>query len=144
MALNLSDKKKPLVSETRRRSPKAVFLDSLQSQISLLDDPSYKISRYRYTDHEDDNGKTARNKKLIAATPRKWWWQEEDGTFMLELRYGSSYALEIEAGKSSIICGPSESDVREVLEQVIKMVENGQLDKQIADCKEKARRRVKA
>jgi hypothetical protein len=144
MELKLSSKKKPLVSETRRPSPRQVMLTGIKNQLALLADPSFKVSRYRYVDDFDNDGNKTRVKRMIAATPRKWWFEDADGLFYLELRYGSSYVLALEDGKPSICCGDQEDDVVDVLNYVKGLVESGDLDDKINALKAKARRREKS
>ncbi|WP_417794674.1 hypothetical protein [Terasakiella pusilla] len=141
--LKFSDNKRPTVQESRRKKGSDVVIEGIENQIALLQDPSFKVERYRYTDHRNEDGSVSRKKKLIAAKPRKWYWKNDDDIYFVELRYGSSYIFEVEAGKPSIECGPEKQDIVEVLETVKKMIIEGKLDKQIADCKDRARRRVK-
>jgi|GEM_PF-5865155 len=140
MELKLSKQRKPLVSESRRPKPRDIVLGGIDNQLGLLADPSYKVSRYRYSDDGDGN----RVKRMIAAKPRQWWFCDENGQYHVELRYGSSYVLELEQGKPSIMCGDTVDDVVDVLKHVRMMVGNGDLDQQINALKQKAKRREKS
>lgn len=141
--LKFSDNKRPTVQEKRRKKGVDVMVDGIENQIAFINDPSFKVERYRYVNSEDEDGNIIKKKKLVAAKPRPWFWKNDDGIYFVELRYGSSYVFEVEAGKPSIECGPDKSDIVEVLETIKKMIIDGNLDQQIADCKDRARRRVK-
>ncbi|WP_051610312.1 hypothetical protein [Terasakiella pusilla] len=141
--LKFSTQNRPTVQQKRRKKGEDVMIEGIENQIALINDPSYKIERYRYVNHEDENGNIIKKKKLVAAKPREWFWKNEAGIWLVELRYGSSYIFEIEPGKPSIECGSNKQDIVEVLETIKKMILEGKLDKQIADCKDRARRRVK-
>ncbi|WP_135080524.1 DUF6641 family protein [Terasakiella sp. SH-1] len=142
MELKLSKKRKPLAVVTRRPTPRQVVSNGIIHQLGLLRDPSYKVERYRYVTEQED-GEPVRRKRPVKSAPRKWFF-EVDGKWYVEVRYGSSYVLEIEPGCPSVECGDSQEDVITVLEHLLDMVENGDLDDQIAVLKEKAKRREKA
>jgi hypothetical protein len=141
--LKFSTQNRPTVQEKRRKKGADVMIEGLENQIALINDPTFKVERYRYVNNEDADGNITKKKKLVAAKPREWFWKNEDGIWLIELRYGSSYVFEVEPGKPSVECGPSKQDIVEVLETVKEMISEGKLDKQIADCKDRARRRVK-
>ncbi|WP_417794710.1 hypothetical protein [Terasakiella pusilla] len=141
--LKFSDQSRPTVQQKRRKKGSDVMVEGIENQIAFINDPTFKIERYRYVDHENEDGTISRKKKLIAAKPREWFWKNEADIWMVELRYGSSYIFEVDPGKPSIECGPKKQDIVEVLETVKKMIVAGKLDRQIADCKDRARRRVK-
>ncbi|GGF75944.1 hypothetical protein GCM10011332_32410 [Terasakiella brassicae] len=141
--LKFSTQNRPTVQQKRRRKGSDVMLEGIENQIAFINDPTFTIERYRYVNSEDELENITKKKKLVAAKPRPWFWQDESGSWFVELRYGSSYTFEVEKGMPSIECGPDKSDIVEVLETVKKMIIEGKLDKQIADCKDRARRRVK-
>lgn len=142
MELKLSKKRKPLKAVTRRPTPRQVVSNGIIHQLGLLRDPSYKVERYRYCTEIED-GEPVRRKRLVKSPPRRWYF-EADNKWYLEVRYGSSYVLEIAPGCPSIECGNTQEDVITVLEHLLDMVENGDLDDQIAVLKEKAKRREEA
>lgn len=128
MELKLSKKRKPLKAITRRPTPRQVVTNGIIHQLGLLRDPSYKVERYRYvTEHED--GEPVRRKRLVKSAPRKWYF-EVDGKWYIEVRYGSSYVLELENGCPSTECDTKE-DLIPTLEHLLDMVERGDLDDQI-------------
>ena len=141
--LKFSDQSRPTVQEKRKRKGADVMVEGIENQIAFITDSTFTIERWRYVNSEDEFGNITKKKKLVAAKPRPWFWQDENGTWFVELRYGSSYTFEVEKGKPSIECGPEKKDIVEVLETVKKMILAGKLDRQIADCKDRARRRVK-
>lgn len=138
--LKLTDAKRPLVAETRKKSAREVVLEGIKHQIALLNDSTYKVERVRYT--KDADGNYVR--KAVAAPPKPWWWKSDDTTLMVQIKYGSSTVVEIELGKPTIVCGKTEKDVIGVLGQVADAVKAGKLDSQIDAAKGKARRSKKA
>lgn len=141
--LKFSTHTRPTVQEKRKRKGIDVMVEGIENQVAFINDSTFTIERYRYVNSEDELWNITKKKKLVAAKPRPWFWQDENGIWFVELRYGSSYTFEVEKGKPSIECGPDKQDIVEVLETVKKMILAGKLDKQIADCKDRARRRVK-
>lgn len=133
--LKLSDIKRPLVAETRKKSTRDVVADAILHQISLLKNPEYVIERTRYT--KDDQGTYGR--KVVALPPKPWWWQAVDGTMLVQVKYGSSTIVELEAGKPTIIAGKSTKDVEAVLTQVAEAVKAGKLDAQIDAARTRAK-----
>lgn len=138
--LKLTDAKRPLVAETRRKTGREVVIDGIQHQIALLNDSTYKVERVRYAKDGDGNY----SRKAVAAPPKPWWWTAGDGSKMVQIKYGSSTIVEIEAGKPTIVCGKTDKDVIKVLEQVAEAVKAGKLDAQIDTAKTKAQRSKKA
>lgn len=137
--LNLSDAKRPLVSEIRRKTAREVVLDGIGHQIGLLTDKAYTVERTRYSKNAD--GTSCR--KVIAAPPKPWFWRATDGTIMVQVRYGHAVVVEIEPGKPTIIAGKLEKDAVSVLTQVVEAVKTGKLDPQIEAAKMKAQRNRK-
>lgn len=137
--LKLTDAKRPLVAETRKKSGRDVVLDGIQHQIALMNDPNYKVERTRYT--KDEQGSYCR--KAVAAPPKPWWWKTGDGTMMVQIKYGSSTVVELEPGKPTIVAGKAAKDVIAVLTQVADAVKAGKLDAQIDAAKGKAKRSKK-
>lgn len=137
--LKLSDAKRPLVAETRKKSGRDVVLDGIQHQIGLLNDPNYTVERVRYA--KDAEGNYTR--KSVAAPPKPWWWKSGDGTMMVQVKYGSSTTVELEPSKPTIIAGKVTKDVIAVLTQVADAVKAGKLDAQIDAAKAKAKRSKK-
>ncbi|WP_242443018.1 DUF6641 family protein [Magnetospirillum sp. 15-1] len=131
-----SDAKRPLVSETRRKTGREVVLDGIQHQLALLKDSTYKIERTKYV--RSESGESLR--QTITAPPRPWWWQASDGVFLVQIRYGHSVVLELEEGKPTIIGTKDIKSVSEILTQVADAVKAGKLDKQIEMAREKAKR----
>ncbi len=138
--LKLSDAKRPLVAETRKKSGRDVVLDGIQNQLGLLNDQNFKVERVRYA--KDAEGNYTR--KSVAAPPKPWWWVANDGTHMVQIKYGSSTVVELEPGKGTIIAGKSTKDMVNVLTQVADAVKAGKLDAQIDAAKGKAKRSKKA
>jgi hypothetical protein len=133
----LTDTKRPLVSETRRKTAREVVLDGITHQIGLLSDANYKVERTRYV----KNGDGGPSRKSVSAPPKPWWWQAGDGTMLTQIKYGHGTAVEIEPGKPTIIAGKSSKDVIKVLEQVREAVVAGHLDIQIEAAQAKAKLR---
>lgn len=137
--LKLSDARRPLVSEIRRKSARDVVLDGIQHQIALLTDKTYKVERTRYI--KDAEGNSTR--KVVAAPPKPWFWRTADGTIMVQIRYGHAVVVELEPSKPTIITGKSEKDAVSVLTQVVEAVKSGKLDPQIEAAKAKAKKNRK-
>lgn len=135
--LKLTDAKRPLVSETRRKTAREVVLDGIQHQIAALNDSGYKVERVRYTKELDGT----QVRKAVSAPPKPWWWVANDGTHMVQVRYGSSTVVELEQGKPTILAGKTSKDVAAVLAQVADAISAGKLDAQIDAAKTKAKRR---
>lgn len=138
--LKLTDAKRPLVAETRKKNGRDVVLDGIHHQIALLNDPNYKVERIRYAKGADGN----HVRKPVSAPPKPWWWVTGDGIYMVQIKYGSSTAVELEPGKPTIVTGKAAKDVVSVLEQVADAVSAGKLDNQIDTAKGKAKRSKKA
>lgn len=138
--LKLTDARRPLVAETRKKTGREVVLEGITHQVALLNDPGYKVERTRYS--KDEQG--AYSRKSIAAAPKPWWWKAADGTMMVQVKYGSSTIVEIEPGKPTIITGKTEKEVIAVLSQITEVVKAGKLDTQIEAAKVKAKRSKKA
>lgn len=136
--LKFSDAKRPLISETRKKSARDVVIDGIQHQIALLSDQNYKVERTRYSKNADGTS----NRKMVAAPPKPWFWKSQDG-FLVQIRYGHAVVVEIQPGKSSILAGKAEKDVIAVLTQVVQAVKGGELDTQIEAAKAKAQRNRK-
>lgn len=132
----LTTETRPLVSETRKKSAREIVLEGIGHQIALLKDPGYKVERVRYA--KDDEGNYSR--KIISAPPRAWWWKADDGNLRVQIRYGSSQVVELEAGKPTIIGGKSEAELIKVLEQIATDIGAGKLDAAIDAAKERAKR----
>lgn len=138
--LKLTDAKRPLVAETRKKSGRDVVLDGIQNQLGLLNNSEFKVERVRYA--KDAEGNYTR--KSVAAPPKPWWWKTGDGTIMVQIKYGSSTVVELEPGKPTIVAGKAAKDVIAVLTQVADAVKAGKLDAQIDLAKAKAKRSKKA
>jgi len=141
MTFKFSTKKKPLAVETRLKSGRKIMIDGIKNQIKAIEDPEFSILRNRYHDHKNEDGTVTRKKSQVAVRPRKWWWMDDDGTYYLELRYGASTTFEPEPGKSSIVCGDTIEGVLLALRNAQHYVEKGFWDEQIANYKERSRRR---
>ena len=134
--LKFSDAKRPLISETRKKSARDVVIDGIQHQIGLLGDANYTVERTRYTKDSDGNA----IRKSVAAPPKPWFWKSVDGNIMVQIRYGHAVVVEIQPGKPSIQAGKTEKEVITVLTQVVQAVKTGELDAQIEAAKMKAKR----
>ena len=132
--LKLTADRRPLVSETRRKSGREIILDGIRQQICLLSDAAYKVERIRYV--KDETGKSIRT--VITAPPKPWWWNA-NGSLLVQIKYGHASVVEIEPGKPTVVAGKSQKDVISVLTEISKAVQDGHLDAQIAAAKEKAR-----
>lgn len=132
----LTAETRPLVAETRKKSAREIVLEGIGHQIALLKDPGYKIERVRYS--KDEEGNYAR--KIVSAPPRAWWWKGDDGNLRVQIRYGSSQVVELEAGKPTILGGKNESELIKLLEQIAADIGAGKLDAQIDAAKDRAKR----
>jgi len=133
--LKLSDAKRPLVAETRRKTGRDVVLDGIMHQIELVKNPAYTVERSRYI-----KGETGSFRQTIARPPKPWFWSAADGTKLVQVKYGHSAVVEIEPAKPTIVAGKTEKDLIGVLEQVASAVKAGNLDSQIDAAKAKAKR----
>lgn len=142
--LKYSKKRKPLAVEARRPSPRQVVTSGIDHQIEFLKDENYRVERYRYVNKVDESGETIRRKQLSKAKPRAWWFQDSDGLYYTQVRYGSSYVMHLKEGFETLECGKTKQSVIDTLLKVRVMVENGELDEQLAAIKKKAQKREKA
>lgn len=101
----LTDSRRPLRADIRRKSGREVLLAAIDRQLYLL----------------------GQNFDGYQRAPRVWWWRAEDGSYLVELRY-SSVLLELEAGKPSILAGSTKADVERVLRELGDAVRRGDLD----------------
>lgn len=136
LGLKLSDAKRPLVSDTRKKTAREVVLDGIGHQIAALSTDGYTVTRTRCV--RDAEGKHSR--ASVSAPPKPWWWQDADGTYLCQIKYGSSQVIEIEAGKGTIVCGKDTASVSKVLGTIKGAVEKGMLDTQIDAARAKTRR----
>jgi hypothetical protein len=134
--LKLTDAKRPLVSETRKKSGREVVLDGITHQIGLLNDQNYTVERTRYVKSEAGN-----TRKTVRRPPTPWFWTASDGNMLVQVRYGHATTIEIEPGKPTIVGGKTRKDVIKVLEQVAAAVKEGHLDAQVDAAKAKAKHR---
>jgi hypothetical protein len=137
--LTLSEAPRPNAAQRRSKNPRQVVLDGIEAQLALLKNPDHSVERTRYV-KVVQGGETKTVKKNVRSKPRPWFWLSDEGTYLVQLRYGSSIALEIEPGKPSIVAGKLVKDVEKVFQQVTVAVKAGDLDKQIAVAKGKAKR----
>jgi len=133
--LKLTDAKRPLVAETRRKSGRDVVLDGIMHQIELVKNPAFTVERSRYIKSESGS-----SRQTIARPPKPWFWKSGDGTMLVQVKYGHSAVVEIEPSKPTIVAGKSDKDLIGVLEQVASAVKAGSLDSQIDMAKAKAKR----
>lgn len=76
----------------------------------------------------------------VGMLPRaSWAWNDETGNVFLSIKYGQ-HLIEMQKGKSAIQCSNLE-DVRNALQEVRKMVMNGDLDLQLEEVSQLVRRR---
>jgi len=135
--LKLSDAKRPLVTEARKKTPNEIVLEGIQHQIGLLKSSDYKVERTRYVPVD---GSDKLVKKVVTITPRPWYWRSDDGVFCIQLRYGSSHVIELEPQKPTIICGKTPDTVVKTLEAVVDGIKKGALDAPIIATSKKAKR----
>ena len=98
------------------------LITRLQQQISLANDPGYKIPRQKWV--KGENGE-----KELRELPKKvspWWRTDATGNIVLTVRYGAK-PIEFEKGKAAIAVGKKEKLVP-TIETVIAAVEAGELD----------------
>ncbi len=134
LGLKLSDAKRPLVSETRRKSPNEVVLEGIQHQIGLLKNPDYTVERTRYV--RADDGFT---RQQVRRPPKPWFWTDTTDVMHVQVRYGSSQIVHLD-GRPTIDCSKDAGSVIKALETIGKAIREGKLDKEIAAAKEKSRR----
>jgi hypothetical protein len=137
--LKFSDVKRPLVSESRRKTGREVVLEGIQHQIALLNDPSYRKESTKYV--KDEKGNSTR--KVVTAPPRPWYWKGND-SMLVQIKYGHGTIVEIEPGKPTIVAGADTKSVLAVLTQVADAIKAGKLDAQIATAREQAKKVRKA
>jgi hypothetical protein len=98
------------------------LITRLQQQISLSNDPGYKVARQRWV--KGENGE-----KELRELPKKvspWWRTDAAGNVVLTVRYGAK-PIEFEKGKAAIAVGKKDKLVP-TIETVIAAVEAGELD----------------
>jgi hypothetical protein len=139
LQLKFSDEKKVLVSEARKKSPRQVVLDGIHNQVELLKNPNFTVERIRYSKN-GENGNTRQN---ISRPPQAWFWRSaNDGTLLMEIRYGRTVVeLQGDGKPNSIIAGKTPADAIKVLEQISAAVKAGELDTQLEAAKIKAKHR---
>lgn len=137
--LKLSDTKRPLVSETRKKSPNEVVLEGIQHQIELLKNPSYVVERTRYVRGAADGYA----RQQVSRPPKAWFWADSSGTMNVQVRYGSSQIVLLDS-KPTIVAGKDTGSLVRVLETVAKAIREGKLDNEIAAAKAKSRRQKSA
>jgi len=133
--LKLTDTKRPLIAETRRKSARDVVIDGICHQIQLLKNPSYTVARTRYV--KDVDGSHSR--QMTSRPPKPWYWTG-DGKMFVQIRYGSSQVVMLD-GKPTIECGKDVASVIKALEAVRGGIEKGLLDDAITDAKARSRRK---
>ena len=139
LQLKFSNEKKVLVSEARKKTPRQVVLDGIQNQVELLKNPGFTVERVRYSKGAE-NGNT---RQSISRPPQAWFWKSaNDGTLLMEIRYGRTVVeLQGEGKPNSIIAGKTPADAVKVLEQIAAAVKVGELDGPLEAAKIKAKHR---
>lgn len=137
--LKLSDAKRPLVSETRKKSANDIVLEGIQHQIGLLNNPNYTVERTRYVRGADDGY----SRQQVSRPPKSWYWTDSSGVMNVQVRYGSSQIVSLD-GKPTIVAGKDTGSLVRVLETVAKAIREGKLDNEIAAAKAKSRRKKSA
>jgi hypothetical protein len=98
------------------------LITRLNQQISLVQDPSFTLTRSKWV--EGENGKELRETKKRV---RPWWRvADASGNVILAIRYGAK-PIEFEKGKAAIMVGKKEQLVP-TIQTVIAAVEAGELD----------------
>lgn len=132
--LKLTDQKRPLIAETRRKSSRDVVIDGIHHQIELLKNPKYSVERTRYV-----KGDSGYSRQMTSRPPKPWFW-ESAGKMFLQIKYGSSQVVMLE-GKPTIECGKDAASAIKALEAVKAGVEKGLLDDAINYAKASSRRK---
>ncbi|MBR9972052.1 hypothetical protein [Magnetospirillum sulfuroxidans] len=132
--LKLVDTKKPLIAETRRKSPREVVLEGIGHQLELLKNPKYTVERTRYVKGDDGYGR-----QMTSRPPKPWFWEFE-GKMFLQIKYGSSQVVMLN-GKPTIECGKDIASVIKALEAVKSGIEKGVLDDAINEAKARSHRK---
>jgi len=136
LGLKLSDAKRPLVTEARKKTPSEVVLAGIRDQIGLLKDSNFTTVRTKYVRDGDSSVK-----KEVVTKPKSWFWKGDDGVFCVQIRYGSSHVVPLDPSKPTIIAGKNPQDVIKVLETVAEAVKSGKLEGPISTVAERAKRR---
>lgn len=131
--LKLVEMKKPLVSETRRKSSRDVVLDGIGNQIELLKNPAFTVERTRYT-----KGESGYSRQMTSRPPKPWFW-ETGGKLFVQIKYGSSQVVLLD-GKPTVECKDAASVIK-ALETIKGGIEKGMLDAAIEDAKARSRRK---
>lgn len=132
LGLKLTDQKRPLIAETRRKSARDVVIDGIHHQIELLKNPGYTVERTRYV--KTDSGYS---RQMTSRPPKPWFW-ESAGKVFLQIKYGSSQVVLLD-GKPTIECKDTASVIK-ALETIKGGIEKGMLDAAIEDAKARSRR----
>ena len=107
-------------------------MDPRQTQINIVEaeakGETYTVDRQRWSTNDD--GQRVRVTKQIS--PRAWHWTEADGTVYLMPKIGVR-PLQLEKGKPTVEVGAMKELVP-TLEMLIQAVNDGELDKQIAEA----------
>lgn len=132
--LKLTDQKRPLIAETRRKSARDVVIQGICHQIELLKNTAYTVERTRYV--KDDSGYS---RQMTSRPPKPWFW-DVGGKMFVQIRYGSSQVVLLD-NKPTIECGKDNASVIKALEAVKNGIEKGLLDTAIEEAKARSRRK---
>jgi hypothetical protein len=142
MKLKLIAKNRPTAVERRKRDPRSVVIETIDLQVKAIEaeqkGETFTVPRERYVSVAE-GGRDRRIKTTVQAKPKPWWWQE-GGVYFVQPRFGT-HLIEIAEGKATVECGKALDDVIKVLQELRRMVENGDLDDPINAARERAKKR---
>jgi hypothetical protein len=118
-----------IASSKPRNDPVSVrrqkLRDRLEEQKKLFDDPAYVRTIQRWSKVDGQKVLTA---KQVRVSP--WWWTDADGRLVMAVKVRSR-PIEFEKGKAAIAV-PSREQIPAVIDTLIKAVDAGELDEQLA------------
>ncbi|RTL61472.1 MAG: hypothetical protein EKK42_35100 [Pseudonocardiaceae bacterium] len=100
---------------------RAKFIEKLEEQKLLLEDPAYIRTVQRMAEVDGQKQPVVRRQKV-----RPWWKTDPAGAVLMTVKFGSK-AIEFEKGKAGIVV-PAKDKLPTIINMLIEAVRAGELD----------------
>ena len=100
---------------------RAKFIEKLEEQKLLLEDPAYIRTVQRMGEVDGQKQPIVRRQKV-----RPWWKNDPTGAILMTVKFGSK-AIEFEKGKAGIVV-PAKDKLPTIINMLIEAVRAGELD----------------
>ncbi len=108
-------------------SRRAKFIEKLEEQKRLLDDPAYIRTVQRMAEVDGQKQPVVLRQKV-----RPWWKSDPAGAVLMTVKFGSK-AIEFEKGKAAIVV-PAKDKLPTIINMLIEAVRAGELDEMLSQA----------